>query len=201
MNKFFIGLGTGRCGTKSLSKLLELQGINLKHEFDTQPNEGLPLPWDKNINELRNRLDSLINNGLDGDIGFYYLPYVDDIINIIPNVKFIVLKRDRLSTINSYIKWVGNRNHWMVHDGSMWTIDPKWDRAYPKYQSNIIEDAVGEYYDNYYAICEDYEKKIKNFKIFKTEDLNDSEKVKDILEFLGVDNKQIVTNIKENEKK
>lgn len=199
--KIYIGLGTGRCGTKSLSKLMKIQGLNVDHETNTSVGEKLPLSWDKNLNELDERLKYIIENNLDGDIGFYYLPYVDDILLRFKNVKFIVLKRDKESTIKSYIKWVGNRNHWMMHDGTIWDIDNKWDRAYPKYVSKTREEALSNYYTEYYEICNKYEKIYNNFKVFNTEDLNDHEKVNYILNFLGVENKNIVTNIKENEKK
>jgi len=50
IRKLIIGLGTGRCGTMSLSKLLSMQENTIvSHET------GTPLPWDFDLASLQKK--------------------------------------------------------------------------------------------------------------------------------------------------
>ena len=62
------GIGTGRCGTQSLSNLLDQQkGHHLTHEY-----EG-PIPWELNPVAIKAHIQKLEANNFTGDIGFYFL--------------------------------------------------------------------------------------------------------------------------------
>jgi len=176
------GLGTGRCGTTTLSQMLTHQkSSNVSHELGG----AIPfLPWKKHRPSLINFLHRIIKRKevYVGDISFYLLPYISDIIDIFPNSKFIVLKRDKQETISSYIKKTEGRNHWMNHDGRKWNLDV-WDRCYPKYNVDNKFDAISNYYDEYYETCD----KIKNDNFFflNTEDLNNKSRSFEVFEFCG----------------
>ena len=175
-----IGLGTGRCGSMSLSKLLNLQKESkITHELEQLSR----LPWEfdrarfyQYVNFLLARDESFV-----GDISFYLLPYVDEIRNLFPEVKFIILQRNKKETIDSYLKKTNGRNHWMHHNGGTWSIDLVWDSCYPKFAVDTKEQALSMYYDSYYNSC----RKIESCFWIKTEDLNNEQRCLEMLEFCG----------------
>ncbi len=176
------GLGTGRCGTTTLSHLLtEQESSSISHELGG----ALPfLSWEKDRPSLL-RFLGIIHNRSEayvGDISFYLLPYVSDICRTFPSAKFIVLKRDKQETISSYMRKTEGRNHWMNHDGTEWKRDI-WDKCYPKYNTSSKIEALSSYYDEYYEACERI--KNDNFFFLNTEDLNDELKCSEMFEFCG----------------
>jgi len=124
-----IGLGTGRCGTQTLARLLNMQKSALItheknphtiswigsddvilsniQEFEQAIKTGKPelsithFATNKNIQE---KMDSIKSVKLVGDVAFYYLPYVRLILKKNFNIQFICLQRDEEETVNSYIK-------------------------------------------------------------------------------------------------
>ena len=101
------------------------------------------------------------------------------------DIRFVILKRDKKETIKSYMKKTQGRNHWMVHDGSVWSLDI-WDRCYPKFDTKTKEEALSRYYDHYYELCQ----QLPQNKCFwlNTEDLNNKEKSEQMLKFCGFSN-------------
>ena len=90
------GLGTGRCGTTSLSKLLNSQDNSLVgHEL-------FPiLPWNTNKSVFEFKFHQLNHQthayDVVGDVGMYYLPYVTSLLYSFQNthnVKFIIMERN-----------------------------------------------------------------------------------------------------------
>jgi hypothetical protein len=184
MNRRFIfGLGTGRCGSMTLANLLSLQDDCLvSHEVG-----GMPyLPWHIEQNSLNNYLKkiSFRRENIVGDVAFYTLPYAKIILEKYPDTKFVVLQRDREETINSYMKKTEGRNHWMSHDGAQWRLDV-WDKCYPKFDISTKKEALGKYYDSYYASCSDIPK--DSVYWLQTNELNDKDKCLDLLAWCGFD--------------
>lgn len=128
-----IGLGTGRCGTKSLVALLNAQKASVFfHEMLRANMRFEDTEWSSlnAINEFRNILnggdkkkicvdlsddyiiatyDKLINMdkvSFIGDVASYYLKYVPAIIRHSEDVRFICIKRDKEATVNSFIRKV-----------------------------------------------------------------------------------------------
>jgi len=126
-----IGLGSGRCGTASLAKLLNAQhGAAVFHEMSPSNVRfsGTPRPILNAIEEFQAILDggdpSMLTVDLSrdvsvrryeqisgmqsfsmiGDIAFYYLTYVDMIASRFPNVRFICLKREKKATVRSWMQ-------------------------------------------------------------------------------------------------
>jgi len=221
-----IGLGTGRSGSLSLAKLINSQNksicfheinpscvkwsgtkgtiLNMIREFSDVINGGdrdlitidfsvanrdLPL---KNLNESEEI--SCI-----GEVAFYYLNYVEDIIKLYPDVRFPCIRRDKLLTMESYSKKMltsqntsklgallknkRKRNHFMSHDGCKWVHDSLWDKCYPKFEADTLEDAIGLYWEYYYSKAEELAHKYNQIQIFDLEDLNTPEGQTKILKF------------------
>jgi len=196
--KIVIGLGTGRCGTVSLTHLLDSQeSAYVTHE------RPFLLPWKFDETLAKNKIEQLTSatSSFTGDVAYYYLPYVEYMIESGIDVSFVCLQRNRFDTIRSYLRKTAGRNHWVDHDGKYWTRDPNYDKTYPSYLSSSKEQALGFYYDEYYSTAQKLQEKYPDkFKVFNTEDLNNEASVKEILDFIGVkaDQQQIVAAIKKN---
>lgn len=176
MEPMMLGLGCGRCGTKSLAALA---GV---------PHEPLPLlPWlTKPLNPHRPYLTDphpplhppqpirdykFLPQSC---VAFYLLPYV----RLWPeDTKIIVLKRERASCVRSYCAHL-RRAHPEANPFDRLKTnllpDPRsgndWSMCYPNYldHSNyFLEQLVGRFYDEYYATCEEL-----NLPIYKTHQLN-----------------------------
>lgn len=182
MKKIIFGLGTGRCGTMSLSNLLNFQeNANFTHEL-----ESSNIPWNPEEAKFNSVLGKIQNRHQEfvGDVGLYYLPYCNQILKI-KNSKIVILKRDRESVINSFMKKTRWMNHWCNHDGRDWRLSP-WDKCFPKFKTRSKRDAVGKYYDLYYEMCSEIPKE-RSFWM-TTEELNQEEKSLEMLRFCGFEN-------------
>lgn len=221
-----IGLGSGRSGSLSLSKLINNQNdsicfheinpscvkwsgskgaiLNMIREFSdvinggdkdlitidfSVPNRDLPL---QNLN--KNEQVSYI-----GEVAFYYLNYVEDIIKLYPDVRFPCIRRNKLDTVRSYSKKMlidqkasrirtllkpqRKRNHFMSHDGCKWVYDSLWDKCFPKFEAGTLEEAIGLYWEYYYSKAEELAHKYNQIQIFDLEDLNTPEGQTKILKF------------------
>jgi len=230
------GLGTGRSGTQSLAKLLNEQDksvcfheinpasmcwkgseetvFSLIRDFDdilkggrravtvdyTSPNRGLPL----------RKLRDEENIEVIGDIGFYYLPYAEAILNMGINVRFPCMKRPKDEVVHSYINKfkvhngtsknnsllrkllkkennVRYRNPFAAHDGKTWVKDGKWDKCYPKMEeADSLEEALDLYWEMYYQkvgeLANIYPEKVR---VFSINELNTESGRDEILNFCG----------------
>lgn len=131
-----IGCGTGRCGTKSLSKILSTcEMTEVTHETDPK------LYWenDKNYEE---KLEQF-KDGLD-DVALYYGKYIERFLEDLDDVRVIVLMRDKDEVIESFKAVTVDRNHW---NGE---ITEEWDRCFPDYGESDKDAAISMYYQQYY---------------------------------------------------
>lgn len=195
MKKLIIGLGTGRCGTHSLNKLLDSQkGVISLHE----PLKHLPT-WEFSIeiyNLIKKEIDILFKKySTVSIVAFNYLPYVTRLMQDY-STSVVILKRERRDTVESYFKWAGkgNRNFWQNHDSIKWN-PCVWDRCYPNYDNMTMKEAIGQYWDDYYYICDLITKENENANIFPTKFLNTAKGVNKILDACGITNKNIKTGI------
>lgn len=232
-----VGLGSGRSGTASLAKLLNAQPDSVCfHELNPTcvRFNGTPRPILNTISEFEaivaggdpseltvdlargpsiqtyERLCRMSRVRMIGDIAFYYLSYVESILERHPAVRFICLKRDKAETVDSWMRktqvprwrskkiadrigaWImrepfrTERNPWMQHDGTKWAVDPVWDKCYPKFAGPTREAAVGQYWDYYYETAEPLvDKYPDNFRVVRTETLNEPEVQESLLDFVG----------------
>lgn len=183
--RMVIGLGTGRCGSRSLAAWLNSQqGAHVSHEM-----LGPAVPWqdgDSAVWEAIRNFPIGDHLTLTGDVACYYLPYVERILSVHPLARFVCLKRDREETIASFIKKTPRKNHWVNHDGIQWRHSP-WDHCFPKYLASSKEDAIGRYWDEYYGRAAELQSRFPSlFRIFPTESLNTEDGQCDVLDFLTV---------------
>ena len=192
MNKqLIISIGTGRCGSVSLSKFLSAQDkVSVLHEgrLDSQKIRKL-IKWENdegNLFEWLEFLLSLDGHKFVGDTGMYYLPYIEQIIDKYPEVKIIVMERNKEEVVKSYIKKTKGRNHWFNHDGKEWEKDDKWDPCYPKYDVHNKEEALEKYWEDYKNQTDNlilkFPEKIKKWTI---QALNTTSGKNEILNFLN----------------
>ncbi len=186
-----IGLGTGRCGTVSLSQVLAeaFDGAPISHERPPL------LPWDAAPAQVEAHLERLADAGGDvfGDVAFYYLPHVETIRGWAERrgirARFVCLRRQRQATVQSYLAKVApyNANHWMSHDGSRWRSVPQWDACYPKLDHcQGLDEALGAYWD-LYAEHSDRLARLhpEAFRVFDLEVLNDSRRLDHLVQFVA----------------
>ena len=192
MNKqLIISIGTGRCGSVSLSKFLSAQDkVSVLHEgrLDSQKIRKL-IKWENdegNLFEWLEFLLSLDGHKFVGDTGMYYLPYIEQIIDKYPEVKIIVMERNKEEVVKSYIKKTTGRNHWFDHDGKEWEKDDKWDPCFPKYDVSSKEEALENYWEDYKNQTDNlilkFPEKIKKWTV---QALNTTSGKNEILNFLN----------------
>lgn len=186
MSRLIIGLGSGRCGTASLANLLNKQvDADVTHE-------GCPLPWDFDSEIWEFMSNRLLSRKADiiGDVGYYWINHVEYLLDIMPDTKFICLKRDRQETMDSYMMKSSGLN---VHP----TDD--WFRMFPRY--NVPpKDAVGLMWDDYYKIAERSQKKYPDAFLIMDMDvvLNTRNGMRRMFKFLDITNPIMETNIQLN---
>ncbi len=198
---FIFGLGTGRCGTVSLSALFNMQdGVSAAHESVLCPWQFDENSFQRNLIQMKNKIGS---NHTVVEVAFYLLPYVNRMMELYPDTKFICLKRDKHETVSSYMKKTPGRNHWtnpqIWEIPGEWRTDDIWDKCYPKYYFTK-EVAISEYWEEYYTISESFEEKYpENFRIFNMKDVfQDTDIQTQMLTFSGLNNVRPTLGIKLN---
>lgn len=182
--RLILGCGTGRCGTKSLQHLLNLQG---RYCFN---HETLGLPWEADIPAFKEYL-SLVTKSpsqFEGEVAFYLLPYVRHAILRYSNVRVICLRRERQACIDSWVRWCATRDL-----GNPWNLKERKDRAdwwgwsFPDYPGKSIEQAAAAYYDDYYMASQILAAAYPwRFKLVEMERvLNFEEDQRELLQWLG----------------
>lgn len=167
--KIVIGIGTGRCGTKSLAALLDgCRGCEVTHEF------GSPLPWhvDKQAFENKKKLIETYDGKVIGDVALYHLNYAD-----MWGAKIIHIYRDKKKAVDSLIDKTEGKGHWR-NDAT------PWDKAFPTLAWKEKKEAVSAYYDLYISLVEDIKSPILNINI---EELNTREGQKKIFDFAEIE--------------
>ena len=205
MKKLIISIGTGRCGSVSLSKFLSSQkSTNFLHEGRLESHDIRKLiKWendDKNLFDWIDFLLKLDENRFIGDTGMYFLPYVEKIINKFPEVRIIAMERKKSEVVNSYLKKTIGRNHWLNHNGDVWEIDAKWDPCFPKYNIIDKQKALEKYWEEYKLETSKLIKKYpKNVKKWTVESFNTTDGKNEILDFINYDlEREINKNFKHN---
>jgi hypothetical protein len=209
MKKIIFCIGTGRCGSASLSFLLNSQESALvTHElFPILPwlEESKMTPHAAELLQYRifQMSHQLHNYDIVGDSGSYYLPYLKYIIktfqgNTQYDLKILVLKRDKNKTVDSFkTKFsIQNNNPLQNHSG----LKNEWDNSFPKYNDVwTLTESIEKYYDDYYKLAEKLSAQHPEIiKIFDTETLNSEKKLKILFNHLGINDPRFIKNIRKN---
>jgi hypothetical protein len=187
--KIIIGFGTGRCGTKSLAEFLNKQpGLNVTHE-------GVALGWYPAVADIDTHINHFFkrNGDIIGDVGFYWVNYLDLILHRHSDVKVINLIRDDEEVVNSFWNYMqyGNESigwYGFPFDSVEKTIDS-------------IRIMVKRY-----RFLEAELRKIYPFSIYQlnTYSLNDKREMARLLDWLGAENDgrimEIIHSNKNNER-
>lgn len=193
-NQLIIGLGSGRCGTSSLSILLNEQNNCVSSHESLEHN----YTWGQNFSTINNIIKQrFINNKFVAETASYLLPNVDEFIEFYPNVKFIILKRGMIETVKSFMYKTRNRNHWQTHNGTKYN-HCRWDRSFPKFEAKNKQHAIELYWEMYYDLCSTINRD-RCFYI-NTPDLNDESICTEMLRWCGFTG-PIYKNILANERK
>jgi len=187
--RLIFGLGTGRSGSSTLTKIFMSQpGTYASHEHRPvlrwENGEDM-VDWHvSRMSALLKKYDQVV------DVSHWWLPYVEYIVKKNPDARFVIIKRDRMETVNSFLKvkgggGKGSINHWVIHDGSYFKKNI-WDDCYPKLEANDLEESITSYYDYYYERSETLEIKYpQNVKIINLDQLNSKKGIKKMLVFCG----------------
>jgi hypothetical protein len=183
-----IGLGTGRSGTNSLAHLIAMQ----PGAVGTHERLGPGVAWvggEAAVDQVLNAMLAELAAGkeLALEVGFYYLPYVARIRARVPDARFVVLKRDRNATIESFMAKTRDKAHHWVPE-TLTTRRKRWNQCFPKYEPGTPKRvAVGRYYDEYYAVTDALERAEPGvFFTLRTEELGVVATQRRLLDFLGV---------------
>lgn len=187
-----LGIGTGRSGTLSLSRLLNAQpGHSVTHE-----NTPL-LPWSSSdpAEALRKRFARWRrrrSTPVVGDVASFYLPYLEAAFELEPGLKVICIQRDREEVVESFCRWVDRveplpTNHWSANPAPGFYHDPVWSQIFPKYDDPDRETCLRRYCDEYRDRVEALAKRHPGrIRVFPMDDLNTEEGVRRILDFAGI---------------
>lgn len=194
MKKYILGLGTGRCGTVSLAKLLNnCANVNVSHEWRERNDANYRLSWKYSSEEIINRCNKIheLKGNLVGDIAHFYLPYITFLQeHFKDNIKFIYLERDAEETVQSFMKKSKNWCHWISKDSKVFIENNykaiSWDRTFPKYNTNSKEEAIERYVYEYHDYANALFLNNSNMLKIKTENLSCKSTIKQIFDFLEI---------------
>jgi len=187
--KIIIGLGTGRCGTWTLYRLLNAQpGVAVAHE-------GFPLPWQVDVGALWYYLVQMFVNfegDFIGNVSFVWINYIGKLMGNLKDPRCICLRRDREEVVESFCAHAPNENHWTDPDSKHYR--PEVDGAgnvysilFPKYDLPKTE-AIVRYWNKYYALAEYLAMRYpKNFLLIDMHAaLNTEDGQREMLTFAGI---------------
>jgi len=167
-----VGYGTGRCGTMSLAKFLNNQeGWHVTHE-------KVCLGWyqaftdtETAINDFTERPYSII-----GDVGFYWINYLDLILRKFQGSRAINIKRDDDEVIESF---------WSYMNKDVQDFKYNQWKGYPFDSYEQTKDAIA-FTVKRYRFLENEVRKLYPGVIYylKTEDLNNEDKMSELLDWL-----------------
>ena len=185
-----IGLGTGRCGTTSLVGLLSSQhGAFVTHQRTR-------MLWQGDYDLAMREAESLVNATdlqLTGDVAFYWLPYVYQVSQRFPQIKFVCLRRSRLGYEESWAESQGCRNAWME-------TGERLDLSYPQFGLPQSE-SIQLYWDNYFIISSALARQMPDrFRVFPLRYMNTKDGQRAILEFIGVSDHVLKPGIRLNKR-
>jgi hypothetical protein len=132
-----------------------------------------------------------------GDLGFYYLPYYENLITVHHTFKMIYLTDTYENIRDSWFELVHGYNLWTKQDSLYWNSDkahPKYDHLFPKYDLPK-EDAFQAYYEFYTNKANHFARIFPKHIMTADKSILDTEEgQKQILAFIGYEEKDMVTS-------
>ena len=205
-----IGLSSSRKETKKIFSFLNKEKyFKISFESDLKKiswrdSENIAV---KRIKILEKSLYSNVSKSqnqfkMTGEVGFYFLPYVELLIKNFPYLKFICTNKnkkkiyyDLLAEIkinhNFLLRFLffkkKYKNYFINHDGTKWEKDFVLDKCYPKFKTDSLEQGLEKYIDTYYSSLKFLQRKYpKNLKLFYSDELKSEYGKKKIFKFIGL---------------
>lgn len=193
-----IGIGPGRCGTKSLSRILSsCNCIEMSHEKRR-------LSWkdgesnNKAIQRVSEDIREKLEDGIwCGDVAFYWLPHLSKIQEAVgKELKIICLHRDKRSNVKSWLEWCDGHSFCLPRDrienlsfsgdnrynSTIWKL---WVPCFPELQEENAKKAWEKYWDVYVSEMD----KITNAHHINMESLNNDKHLVTLYDFLEIEEK------------
>ena len=197
-----LGIGTGRCGLRSLAKIL-----NQQPETQCSYEEPPLLAWKLADGErvVRERFARFRQNGhgrILCDAASFYLPYLEIAIAAEPDIRVICLRRPREEVVVSFCEWLDrsfplSTNHWADQPAPGWHHDPLRTRTFPQYETQNREEGIRRYWDEYYQRVEELRRRYpEQIRLFDTyEVLNTPAGLQEVLAFAGIVPDRQIANV------
>lgn len=171
------GMGTGRCGTTSLTGLLRLQPDS--YATHCQWRWAWQDDRDKAIKAAREVADRA--GAIRADMSPFWLPYVHDVAAVVSDARFVCLWRPRSRYVESWLSFTGTRN--------AWATTSVLDFSYPQTGLKNAETSAGLYWDWYMGIAWQLRDELSDrFRMVSVVDLNCEYGQRNLLDWLGVAN-------------
>lgn len=196
MPRISLLLGTGMCGFQAAVDLLNRQ-LDCTATFLNSPF----LPWDSQRclpQQLENRLQRLRQKAapdcqLVVDAGWFYLPYVEQLLQLEPDVQFACLQRPQAEVVDAFVAYL-KRNYplpttyWQIVPPDGWQNDPVLTRTYPEIEASSLQNSVAAYWKQYDERATQLASRYPDrFRLFDcAEALDDHSGQQQFLEFLGI---------------
>lgn len=192
---FFV-LSSGRCGTMTLARLLDLSpNAKVWHHPQPDPIKEALLAWWKDFDrrksfwKLRSPViyESWARGRIHGETDLLMTPFCDVIAEEIPNAKFIVLVRDPRDFVRSGMR----RNYYKGHPWDFGRLRPKEGTTdYEDWNSMSQFEKVCWLWAATYSEIQERTKRInsRNIRILRFENLiNDPLTLNDTFDYLGLE--------------
>jgi len=196
MNKnLIIGIGTGRCGTKSIAHILSVcSGVNVTHERSSFRFNFISNHYREEAEKIVNGL--LFENDnffLNGDVAHYHLRRIPDIVSIFPNVKIIHIFRDKSETTDSWLRKCGGLSNCREEDYQL-IVNRRgnsyanvWYNTFPTFSGTVnSKEAWDIYWDFYEKDVLLLKRKGINIYSLNVNDLNNDNKLFDLFTYLEI---------------
>ena len=138
MSRIVLIVGTGRCGLVSLVSVFSRQH-GTKATLEDMP----LLPWkraegDRVIRERFARFRRQRDASVIVDAASFYLPYLEDVIQVEPECRIVALRRPKEEVVASFGRFLDEynafpTNHWAEEPAVGWSHDVIWTRTFPQY--------------------------------------------------------------------
>lgn len=187
--RVIIGLGTGRCGTHTLTGLLDQQpGTVALH----QPKPCLPwhpdYGWYRGVVELIESIEAPVV----ALVSWFYLNYVPVLARDF-DATFICMQRDRDLTVDSILRLTPQFDNWSNQPVTA-SVSPEYRDLFPKYDVSDKREALERYWAEYYEIAREFEaERPDRVRTFPTEQFNSEAGVAELLAFAGYGEEAIPT--------
>ena len=179
--KVIIGYGTGRCGTQSLARFLNNQnGCDITHE-------KVELNWQPAFSDVQEAINGLFRrtSPIIGDVGFFWIHYLTHILREVKDAKAINIWREDEAVIESFWSYMKKEVQNFQHN--------QW-KGYPFDSPFQTKDAIAKSVMRY-RFLEHGVSRIYPYSIYKihTNDLNDKDKMEEMLNWLGIKDMNLKT--------